>query len=71
MFCSYVGVFLWKILYVVRRELVDKSCIDKQVKWNKGIGRNLEMGVIKKMNFKKVNIIGEIKDIFDEENNNI
>lgn len=71
MSCSHVGALLWKILYAVRRELVDKSCTDKQVKWNKGTGRNLETGVIKKMNFKKANITGETKDIFDEENNNI
>lgn len=71
MFCSYVCVLLWNIEYVVRSRFVDKRCMNEQVKWNKSISRNLELGVIIEMNFKKLNFICKIEDIFDDENNNI
>lgn len=71
MYCSHVGALLWKIEHAVRRGLADKSCTNEQVKWNKGASRNLEPGVIKQVNFKKLKITCETEDIFDDENNNI
>lgn len=47
MSCSHVGALLWKIEFVVKRGLADKSCTDEQVSWNKGTSRNLEPGDMK------------------------
>lgn len=60
--CSYVGVFLWKIEYVVRLGFMGKFCIDEQMQWNKGVIRNFELGVFEEMDFKKFKYGSEVNN---------